>query len=107
MKKRRIGFNAYQDEEENREQEPDFFEKIRTKNLDSIKKIVSERYDPAGNVHDCEFRTTMELKYELQEMISVSESSLNDALNEMQFRLQYIDDRPHWVLYRKSSGIPE
>jgi hypothetical protein len=71
------------------------------------RKLISDTYTPEGNVHDCEFRTTLELQYEFQEMRYIPEDILIEVLNAMQFRLQYIDDRPHWVLYRKSSGIPD
>lgn len=109
MKKRKIGFNAYMDDDDDDEQKnpTDFFEQARSQRVEAIKKIISEKYDATGDVHDCEFRTTMELQYELQEMMDVSASNLNDAMNEMQFKLQYIDDRPHWVLYRKFSGIQD
>jgi hypothetical protein len=34
-----------------------------------------------------------------REMISLSESAVNDAMNELGFEVAFIDGKPNWVLY--------
>jgi hypothetical protein len=40
-------------------------------------------------------------------MISLSESAVNDAMNEIGFEVTFIDDKPNWVLYPVRTDIPD
>jgi hypothetical protein len=93
------GFNAQNNE--NPAPEADFFEQV------TAKKIISAKYTPAGPQYGREFRTTLELQYEFREMISLSESAVNDAMTELGFEVSFIDDKPNWVLYPVRTDTPD
>ena len=81
----------------------DFFEEQRRKKLEQVKKIISAQYDPMGSPNHREFRTTMELQYEFREIVSLSEFNINEAMNELGYQVDFIDNKPNWVLYSKNS----
>jgi hypothetical protein len=99
------GFNTQNNE--NPAPEQDFFEQVTAKKVEQTKKIISAKYTPAGPQYGREFRTTLELQYEFREMISLSESAVNDAMNEIGFEVTFIDDKPNWVLYPVRIDIPD
>jgi hypothetical protein len=41
----------------------------------------------------------MELQHEFGEMVSLSESAVNDAMNDLGFEIIYLDNKPNWVLH--------
>jgi hypothetical protein len=63
------------------------------------KKIISEKYKPSGKAENAEFRTTLEIQYEFQEMIYLHHSGINTALSDLGFEIKFIDNKPNWVLY--------
>jgi hypothetical protein len=92
------GFNTTSNDE-NSAPEQDFFEQVTSKKKEQAKKIISAKYTPAGPQYGREFRTTLKLQYEFQEMISLSESAVNDAMTELGFEVAFIDGKPNYVLY--------
>jgi hypothetical protein len=80
-------------------EENGFFDQQTQKQLELAKKLISTKYSPAGIPEESEFRTTMELQYEFREMVRLFESTINDAMNELGFQVEFLDGKPNWVLY--------
>ena len=86
-KMRRIGFNASGDESEQQPQA-------------AIKQFIEAKYAPSGFSENMEFKTSLEIEYELRESIEgVSLSAINEIMNELGFQLKFLEDKPHWVVY--------
>jgi hypothetical protein len=81
-------------------EEADIFEQLNKKRREQARQFISAKYIPQGNPDNCEFRTTMELQYEFREMMEFSASNINEAMNELGFQVQFLDDKPNWVLYK-------
>ena len=77
------------------------FEEQSTKKREQAKQFILAKYNPIGAPEEKEFRTTLELQYELREMIFLLESGINEVMNEMGFQVVYLDNKPNWVLYSK------
>ncbi len=103
MKKqmRKIGFSAGADDENEIQQGDDFFEQMFAKQKESIRQFISAKYLPTGHADNMEFRTSLELEYELREMINASTNALNAVMNDLGFQVQFIEDSPNWVVYTK------
>jgi len=67
--------------------------------IEQIKQLLSGKYTTIGLPESIEYRTTLELQYEFQEILSISESSLIRALSELEYPVVFLDGKPHWALY--------
>jgi hypothetical protein len=101
------GFAPQTGDDSGNEQNQDFFDQQTSEKSKQVKQFISARYNPVGTPEEKEFRSTLELRYELQEMISVFESTINQVMNEMGFQIADIDDKPNWVLYRSRKDPPD
>ena len=94
MKKhRKIGFGAYTDDDD---QEP---EENSGKTVEQLKTFIKQLYKPDGITEQKEFRTNLELKYELSEAIEASTKDVSTALSELGYEHQFIEGVPHWIMY--------
>jgi len=91
---KKIGFYI-PDEDESKPEQPDSSVIILHKFIESI-------YAPNGSTEQKEFRTALELQYELRESVEVSITALNEVLTEMGYELEFIEGMPHWVMYQKN-----
>jgi len=93
------GFSNQPTEQPDEQLDFDFFEQSSKKRIEQAKKFISAKYLSTGNPDNREFRTSMELQYEIREMIDLSTSTINEAMNELGFQVQFLDEKPNWVLY--------
>lgn len=97
MKKHRpIGFNSYPDNEDDQDEQ-----ERKDKDVEALKAFIQELYKPEGITEQKEFRTSLELKYELREMIDASTQDLSTALSELGYKHTFIEGVPNWVMYQK------
>ena len=99
--RKKIGFNAQQDDQDD-VKDIDLMEEAREKTIAVLTQYINVNYSNEGDTDQKEFRTSMEIIYELREMMDVSISLLNRTLNEMEFKMQFLEGVPNWVMYRKN-----
>ena len=93
MSRKKIGF--FQNEiDEN--------EEVELKDLKSYVKIfIDSNYSSSGDTEQKEFKTSTELIYMFRESFDVSINLLNEVMEELVFKMIFIDQIPCWVLYSK------
>jgi len=92
---KKIGFDRSDDQEP----EEDELEKIKKAEREALKPFILANYLPIGSTDQKEFKTSMELQYELHEMIDFSTKTLNLCLAEMGFKIEFVEYVPLWVMY--------
>lgn len=92
--KKRIGFIQSPDE-------------VKEKNRNNpseelVTAYIDANYTPYGEVEQKEFRTTLELIIEMQEMSDVGMNELNKMLQEKGFKTIFIEGVSNWIMYEKN-----
>jgi len=95
MKKKRIGFDSYGDED------PEEKDNVN-KSVEQIKTFLQAIYSNDGTTEQKEFRTTRDLIYELRDMITAGFKDMNEALSDLGYELEYLEGVPHWILYERT-----
>ena len=67
-----------------------------------LRKFIESIYSPTGSTEQKEFRSALELQYELRESVEVTITALNEVLTAMGYELEFIEGMPHWVMYQKN-----
>ena len=98
-KQRKIGFGAYNDDDDQEEQSSD-------KTIEQLKTFIQQLYKPDGITEQKEFRTNLELKDELSEVIEASAKDISTALSELGYELKFIEGSPNWVMYNITTPNP-
>lgn len=90
-----IGFRTY-------DQEPDE-EQDKQENACAklLADFISANYVPIGSTENKVYKTSEELAYDMQELVSVRAQEIAEALVMAKFRLEYIGGKPYWVLYER------
>lgn len=97
---KKIGFAPSADASEKHEE--DFFEKMGKKKKALIIQFIEANYTPSGSTNQKEFKTSAELEYLLDEMVDASISLINEVLNELGYKIQFLEGVPNWILYEKN-----
>ena len=98
MSKKKIGFTAGN---EDTEEKRDFIDQMLEDRKQAIKQFIEANYRSTGNVDEKEFKSSMELEYEMQEMTEASINTINSVMNELGFQVQFLEGKPYWVVYLK------
>ena len=93
---KKIGFRQYQEQDEDDKQKQD-----EQKRQTAIADFLRHNYAPIGATSQKVYKTTAELKYDLQNIIDVSAVELAKQLTEARFTTEYVCGQPFWVLYEK------
>ena len=96
---KKIGFVNSSPEKEENENDNDPFGFSFNAQMATL--YLDENYSPDGDVEKKEFRTTMELITEMNEMVDVSMHTVNKILLEKGFKTIFIDGVSNWVLYER------
>lgn len=67
-----------------------------------LRKFIEANYQPEGDPENKEFRSALELQYELSESVSVSIRAINDLLTQLGYEIKFIEGVPNWVMYKKN-----
>lgn len=94
---KKIGFNSY-DNEENEEQQRQKEQEASNK---AIADFLSANYSPIGSTADKCYKTTEELVYDLDNIISVGYKELAKQLAGAGYKVEYLAGQPYWVMYEK------
>ena len=70
--------------------------------VEGVKLILGGMFDTDGECFSKDFMTSMEIRYELSEMVEVELGVLNRALSELGFGIDFILGVAHWVVYPKN-----
>ncbi len=91
MKHNKIGF--YQPETN----EPEV-KKAATGN-EKLKEYIRQLYKPNGFSEEKDFKTSLELAYELSDMIEVTPTEVSEVMNELGYEVTSIENQVCFVLY--------
>ena len=99
---KKIGFKTSENNESS-EPEKDPINEIFGKRKELAIRFIESMYTPIGYHEDAEFKTTLELEYEMQNVIETpSMNIISSLMSDAGFQLQQIEGIPHWVLYQKA-----
>lgn len=102
MGRKKIGFvKGDFDEEENKEGTEDPFFKMFTVNKALVKQFIENSFNPVGTTSNKEFKTSAELVYMLREFGNPSMRVVNEIMNELNYKLIFIEGVPNWIVYMK------
>lgn len=68
-----------------------------------IKQFIENSFDPIGITSNKEFKTSAELVYMLREFDNISLKVVNEIMNELNYKLIFIEGVPNWIVYLKGS----
>ncbi|MCL1942471.1 MAG: hypothetical protein FWF54_02845 [Candidatus Azobacteroides sp.] len=66
----------------------------------AVKQFIEANYRPERNIDEKEFKSSMQLEYELREMTDASVSTITSVMNELGFQVRYLEGKPYWVVYQ-------
>ena len=81
-------------EEKSEEEKPDYGTTI-------LSDFIKQTYSPIGSTDRKLFKTSAELAYELREIVELQPNQIAKALSDAGFRLEFIHNKPYWVMYEK------
>ena len=64
-----------------------------------LKEIIEMLYKPNGLTHEKDFKTSMEIAYELQEMIEVTPKQVASVMTEIGFEVTSVDNMVCFVVF--------
>lgn len=80
---------------EHNEEKEDFKSRI-------IADFLSANYLPIGSVIDQVYKTSVDLAYDMSEMINIQATDVAKALISSGYQTKYISGQPYWVMYEKN-----
>lgn len=90
MSKKRIGFGAYGDDDQEQEE---------VKKQDHFRDYITENFNTESG--EMELFTSLELQYHLNEQFFVSIRTINDTLAELGYKQRNMFGEATWVLYHR------
>ena len=102
MKRRPIGFHSY--DNESREDEQDKQDELREEQIKRQKAIadfIGHNYSPLGETSAKCYKATVELVYDLSNIIAVRSDELAKQLSDAGYQIEYLANQPYWVMYEK------
>lgn len=95
MSKKIIGFKSYEDDHEKDQ------EKNEDKRKTAIAEFIKTQYSPIGATSNKVYKTSLEIKYDLSNIVDVSVTELAAQLSSAGFHVENIGGQPFWVMYEK------
>ncbi|WP_334166617.1 hypothetical protein [Phocaeicola paurosaccharolyticus] len=92
---RKIGFKNYEYDPEKDE------EKKEDKKSTAIAEFIKTHYSPIGATSDKVYKTSLEIRYDLSNIVDVTVAELATQLSSAGFHVEYIGGQPFWVMYEK------
>jgi len=68
-----------------------------------LKKYIESSFAPDGESENIEFLSTTELQFEMSEFNNFSLSVINKILNMLEYKQEFMDGHPCWVMFRKNN----
>lgn len=96
---RKIGFRAYNDNAQNSEEDEQ--KKKQAERQKAIADFIGHNYSPIGATSQKCYKTTVELVYELSNIVDVAPMELAKQLTDVRYHVEYLAGQPYWVLYEK------
>lgn len=94
----KIGFTANRDKENDAEKKEDKSKKSASL---ALKNVLQLKYASSGDSEKKVYKSTADLLYEIETIICIGESILIEVMLQEGYKIEYIDDRPYWVMYEK------
>lgn len=67
----------------------------------AIADFIGHNYSPIGATSQKCYKTTVELVYELSNIVDVAPMELAKQLTDARYHVEYLAGQPYWVLYEK------
>lgn len=67
----------------------------------AIADFIYHNYSPIGATSQKCYKTTVELVYELSNIVDVAPMELVKQLTDARYHVEYLAGQPYWVLYEK------
>ena len=64
-------------------------------------RYIAENYTPVGECEKKEYITSADIVMELSEMVTISIQEVTLLMDKAGFKTEFIDGKPHWVVYEK------
>lgn len=64
-------------------------------------RYIQENYNVSGGTDRQEFVTSADIVRELSEMIMISITEITKLMNDAGFRIQFVEGKPHWIIFLK------
>lgn len=74
----------------------------REEQISRFRELILQNYSPQGKTEDKEYKTTAEIQYMYDNIMSLSAGFISEALSGAGFEIEYIGGQPYWVMYDKS-----
>lgn len=73
------------------------------KNLkkDIAVRYIQENYQVLGENENKDYVTSADIARELSEMVSISIAEISELMDSASFKIEFIDGKPNWVVFRK------
>lgn len=76
-------------------------EEERNLKQDITVKYIQENYRALGETSEKEYITSADIVRELAEMVSISIAEVTDLMDKAGFKIEFIEGKPNWIVYRK------
>lgn len=80
-------------------QDKDLEQKLHQEKVNRLKEFILHNYSPNGRTEDKEYKTTAELQYAFENILSLSPTIIAEAMSEAGFKIEYVGGQPFWVVY--------
>lgn len=100
---RKIGFRAYNDNAQNSEEDEQ--KKKQAERQKAIADFIGHNYSPIGATSQKCYKTTVELVYELSNIVDVAPMELAKQLTDARYHVEYLAGQPYWVCMRSHKHI--
>lgn len=77
----------------------DLEQKLHEERIDKLTEFIRQRFSPIGKTEDKEFKTTADIQYMYDNIMSLSASDIAEAMAKAGFKIEYVGGQPYWVMY--------
>lgn len=95
----RIDFKDMAKKDKNLEQ------KLHEERIDKLTEFIRQSFSPIGKTEDKEFKTTADIQYMYDNIMSLSASDIAEAMAKAGFRIEYVGGQPYWVMYTSNFDL--
>ena len=94
----KIGFtaNSYKEQDEEKKEN-----KSKKSASLALKNVLQLKYASSGDNEKKVYKSTADLLYEIENIICIGELYLVEVMLQEGYVIEYVDDRPFWVMYER------
>lgn len=77
----------------------DLEQKLHEERIGRLMEFIRHCFSPNGKTEDKEFKTTAEIRYMYEDIMSLSASDIAEAMTKAGFKIEFVGSQPYWVMY--------